>query len=422
MSIQKSSLIHAKPWVVVISAALFFAYFFAQMNMFNALGPSMIHHFNIDALSLGNLSAMSLYGNVLLIPIAGLILDRISTRHVILTNMLICTLTTLLFSYAETYTIAAIFRFIAGCTGAFCFLSCIVLASRWFTSAQMGQVIGAVVTMAMLGGALAQEPLLILIHQYGWQLAVRLYAFLGFAFLVLMFFMIEDTPEKKIWYPPPRMTLDDLKSSFFAAVANPQNWLCGVYTSLMNLMVLVIGAVWGSGYLQYRFQLTADDALQVTFLIFVGTMIGSPLVGMISDYLKQRKQVMIYGAIISLLLSLLLILFPHLNKAMLALIFFALGVSTSTQVISYPVIVESNLPQHTGVSESLASFLILGTGAIFQNIFGLMMNFHAKGTFLLRIPHEYNGSDYHFAFLLIPITLLISVCISCCLKESYKKH
>ena len=67
-----------RPWVVTLVAALFFMYQFAQVNMFNALGPAMLDSFHIDALQLGNLSAMSIYANVLLLPVAGLILDRFS--------------------------------------------------------------------------------------------------------------------------------------------------------------------------------------------------------------------------------------------------------------------------------------------------------------------------------------------------------
>ena len=407
-----------KPWIVTITASLFFMYSFAQMNMFNALGPDMVEFFKIDALELGNLSAMSLYGNVLLIPIAGIILDRFSTRQVILVSMIICTFATLFFSFATNYHLAAFFRFVAGCTGAFCFLSAIVLCSRWFEPQSMAKVIGFIVTMAMLGGALAQEPMLILIDQFGWHAALRYYAFLGFFFIFFMYFFLEDTPEQKVFYPPPRMKYEDLKDSFFAATSNPQNWLCGGYTSLMNLIVIVIGAVWGAGYLQSVHRLSLHEANEITFLIFVGTMIGSPVVGAISDRLQQRKTVMMYGAIVSLLLSLILIVNDQLNFMVLSSIFFLLGFTTSTQVISYPVIVESNASKNTGVSESLASFLILGTGAIYQNLYGLVMNLHAKNMFFMPSDYVYTAADHYYAFWLIPVAFVISIILASLITET----
>ena len=38
-----------QPWVVILSAALFFFYEFIQMNMFNAIDPSLIKAFSVTA-------------------------------------------------------------------------------------------------------------------------------------------------------------------------------------------------------------------------------------------------------------------------------------------------------------------------------------------------------------------------------------
>ena len=139
------------PWIITLVSAFFFMYQFAQVNMFNALGPAMLDSFHIDALQLGNLSAMSIYANVLLLPVAGIILDRFSARRIILIGMLISVLFTGLFSYAETYWLAATSRFVAGTAGAFCFLGCIVMASRWFPAGKMTIASGLIVTMGILG-------------------------------------------------------------------------------------------------------------------------------------------------------------------------------------------------------------------------------------------------------------------------------
>ncbi len=82
------------PWLVVFSAALFFFYEFIQMNMTSSLAPYLMQSFNIDATHLGNLSATYFYSTILFLLPAGQILDRVSTRKVILTALMICILGT----------------------------------------------------------------------------------------------------------------------------------------------------------------------------------------------------------------------------------------------------------------------------------------------------------------------------------------
>lgn len=410
-----------RPWLVTLVAALFFMYQFAQVNMFNALGPAMLDSFHIDALQLGNLSAMSIYANVALLPVAGLILDRLSARVIILMGMLVSVVFTGVFSYAETYWLAAASRFIAGTAGAFCFLGCIVMASRWFPASKMAIASGLIVTMGMLGGALAQEPMAILIDQYGWHIAVRSYALLGIIFWLIMFFTLADSAEKKVVHPAGKTTIAGLKESACVAVRNTQNWFCGGYTSAMNLIILVIGAIWGAGYLESVHGIGHIHATRITSFIFYGTMIGSPLVGAFSDSLKKRRMPMLIGSWLSLLLIMIVILSNVLNFYVLSLLFFMLGLTTSTQVLTYPVIAESNAPEHTGVCEALASFMIMGSGAICQDIFGMLMNYHAIGKIHTSQMVHYTSSDYQFAFWLLPVGFVLSLVFGYYAKETNAK-
>ncbi len=409
------------PWLVCCTAALFFLYTFVQQNMFNALGADLMSFFKVDAVGLSALSAMGVWGNVLMIPFAGLVLDRFSARQILLTAMMICVLMVFVFATTSYFSIAILARFLSGMSSGFCFLGCVVVASRWFPPEKMGQIIGVVVTMAMLGGALAQEPMVILIGQFGWQQAIFLTGLFGIALWFLMFLGLSDTPKARVFQPEAQMTVDDLSKSFVAATSNPQNWFCGLYTSLMNIMIMVMGAVWGAAYLENVHGLTHHQANEVTFLIFIGTMIGSPLAGVLSDRIKKRKIVMQAGAITSLIIAIAIIYVPQHSFLSLMILFLGLGITTSTQVISYPVIAESNLSRNTGVSEALASFLIMGGGAISQNLYGFMMNLHSSGSFFLHSQYVYRASDYQYGFWLVPLAFIISLLFSFLVKETNAK-
>ncbi len=89
---------------------------------------------------------------------AGILLDRYSVRKLLLIAVTLTSLGTLTFALAHTFVVAAVCANYHWYGASFCFLSCIRLASRWFPPEKMAFVTGVVVTMAMLGGLVAQAP------------------------------------------------------------------------------------------------------------------------------------------------------------------------------------------------------------------------------------------------------------------------
>lgn len=156
------------PWIVCFSAALFFFYEFIQMNMFNAISADLMRDFSLHATELGKLSAYYFYANLLFLPVAGALLDRFSTRLIILSALFLCIIGVAGFATTHSFILACLFRFMSGIGSAFCFLSSIRLASRWFPAKQMALVTGLIVTMAMMGGMVAQTPLTLLTQSLGW--------------------------------------------------------------------------------------------------------------------------------------------------------------------------------------------------------------------------------------------------------------
>ncbi len=386
-----------KPWLVCLSAGLFFFYEFVLMNMFNTISQDITSTFHLNATQFGYLASMSLFSNVLLLPIAGLMLDRFSTRKLILFSMFTCVIFTFIFTLSHTFPMALISRFLSGCSGAFCFLSCIMLASRWFPSQRLAFVTGIIVTMAFVGGASAQKPLSLLVEHVGnWRVALMYYCFFGFFLWSVMWCLVEDHPNKSLEVQKnkeKKYTIKGYVSHSGVATCSLQNWLCGLYTGSMNLIVFVIGAVYGSDYLISVHGVARADANTIIMMIYFGTIIGAPSLGMISDKINSRKQPMVLGAVVSLLLILPVIIMPGLPVKVLLTLFFLLGISTSAQVISYPLIVESNPPHLTGVGGSISSTIILFIGAICQPIFGVLMDAHWDGKLGINQLPEYANSD-----------------------------
>jgi MFS family permease len=409
----------AQPWIVCFSAALFFFYEFIQMNMFNTVSADLMKDFSINATQLGNLSAIYFYSNLIFLLFAGLLLDRFSTRRIILITLSLCAIGIGTFASTHSLVIAGVARFISGIGSAFCFLSSIRLASRWFPTQRMALVSGLIVTMAMTGGMVAQTPLTFLVQLLGWRHALLLDAVLGFVIAGIIWACVRD-------YPPGIQAQDiaqqrsgiSVLQSWRQAYFKGQNWLCAIYTSLMNLPIALLGAIWGGLLLVQVDHLSRMDASLVTMLLFLGSIVGCPVLGWFSDKIQRRKLPMILSVIISFALIAIIIYAPALPLAAYLVLFFLLGFITSSQIISYPLVSESNPKAFTATSVSVVSFTAIAGYAIFQPLFGWLMdrNWHGVMVDNVRI---YSASNFHSALLIIPIAFMIALLAAMLVKETH---
>jgi MFS family permease len=409
------------PWVVCFSAALFFFYEFIQLNMFNAISAELMQDFGLNATKLGRLSAFYFYANLLFLPVAGALLDRFSTRRIILIALFLCIVGVFGFARTHSFVWACFFRFMSGIGSAFCFLSTIRLASRWFPAEKMALVTGLIVTMAMFGGMVAQTPLTLLTETLGWRHTLLIDAGLGLLIFIVIFFFVQDRPDGKI---EDKKTVSSasphpvgLFKGWQLAYLNRQNLLCGVYTCLANLPMALFGALWGTLFLEQTANFSATQASFAPSILFLGAIIGGPVVGWASDRMGRRIPLMRWGAFISLLIVFFIIRLPHLLSVPVVLtLFFSLGFFTSSQVLSYPLVAESN-PRHlTATSVSVVSFFAIGGYAVFQPLFGRLMDWTWKGTVKNQVS-IYSLSDYHHALIILPIGFLVALLATLWLKE-----
>jgi MFS family permease len=188
----------------------------------------------------------------------------------------------------------------------------------------------------------------------------------------------------------------------------------------MNLSIYLLGATWGGLYLVQVQNLSALQASYVTSMIYIGTIIGGPLVGSISDRIGMRRSPMIAGAILTFFL-LLTLFCGQLSLLTLMLIFFLLGLVSSTQVLSYPTVAENNSEALSATAVSAVSISCIGGGAIFPYYFGLVMSWHWDGLMKNGIPF-YSLTNFHHALFILPFTCVIAFLAIFWIKETFCKR
>jgi MFS family permease len=404
------------PWCICFAASLFFFYEFIQGNMFASIADEIMRDFHIEANNLTYLSSVYYLSNVLFLFVAGFILDRFSAKKTIVIAMLFCVISTFVLANVHTFSLAVICRFITGIGSAFCFLGPIRIASRWFPAKRMALITGLIVTIAMSGGMLAQYPLTKLVLNIGWRSAMIWLGWLGIFILGIMIVFIQDKPQAQ---NPTRTKISILDSAKIAYL-NPQTLLAALYASFMNMAIAVFGAVMGSLYLMQRLELNKADASLINSMLFLGTIVGGPLMGWFSDKWGIRLAPMKVGAY-SALLIVLAILYAPIGYSMMVCLFFLLGLFTASQVISYALVAESSDASITATAVSIVSILTQSGYVLYQNLFSFLLLKHGDMRMIGGVP-TYSLHDYQFAAIMLPLGLILAIALLFGLRETYCRH
>lgn len=379
---KRSNLNSLYPWLVSLTASLLFFYEFIQTNIFSSLNVPIMREFGLNSLDLGFLASIYFYSSAMFILFAGNLLDRFSPRFFILLAMIFCTLGTLGIAVSPNVQWITVGRFVSGLGNSFSLIACVRIASYWLPANRMALMTGLSVAAAMLGGIVAQAPATLLIDQYGWRTAMWVDGILGVVIIALMWFIIKDRPntlEAQVKQDKDIFHSLSLAKSLVIVLKNLQNWFAGLYVCLLNLPIFVLGALWGSLYLQQIHQCSREESSLIISLIYVGTAIGSPINGYLSDKIAKRRPMLILGALLSMLMILILMSNAlELNKISLAAVFFCLGFFSSSQIISYPLVSESNPKILIATAVSTTSLSALLGGILGQPIFGWLINISSE--------------------------------------------
>ena len=413
---------HYLPWVMALIAALFFLYEFIQMNMFNSLALSFEKTFSLSAFQIGLVSAFYFLSDSILLYPAGVLLDRYSSRKLILFGMLLCIVGTLLVTLSNNAWFLVISRFLSGTASAFCLLSILRLSASWFPAYKMGRVTGIIVTLGMLGGAISQTPLVLLINTFGWRWALFSVALLGLVFFIPMFFLLKDAPEdlSHAVLKTDKFNYLSCFHGFGTLLLHKNNWLTGVYICTMNLPIMLLAGLFGTQWMVEAHSFSMVQGANISMMIFIGTIIGSTFFGFLSDLIHSRKKTMLIAALLSLINFIWLLYIPSHSYLLTLLLTFFLGFFTAAQIIGYPVVRETNDPENIGAALGFVSVIIMGMPFLLQPIVGLLMNTSARLHHRFLLGHYiYQNIDYKIALSLLSIGFLLSIGCALALPETH---
>lgn len=404
-------------WIIWSLAAIFYLYEFSLRVAPSIMIQDLMRAFRVDATAVGVLSAVYFYIYApMQIPV-GVLVDRYGARKLMAISSIASGLGALFFGLTTDFSVAAFGRFLIGLGAAFGFVGIVYVATHWFSAKRRNLMIGLANTLGILGAILGQGPLRDSIDFYGWRTITLFLAIFGISLGFLIYFVMRDDPkiegtpkgherEKKLW------------KNLAIVVSTRHTWLISLCGLFFYLTTATFAGLWGIPYIHETYPISVSSAGYIVSMIFVGWAVGGPLIGILSDKLDKKKQILLVATFLGLLLMSLVIYFT-LPIWLLYVSFFLIGLVSAAELLCFSYAIDVNPIYAKGTATAFANFIISIGTAILQPLIGYILDLYWTGQMDGAI-RTYSQGAYKIAMSAFPLSFAVAFVFALFLSKESK--
>ena len=433
IKVSRIKKIMLSPWVICSVGALFYMYEYFLRISPGVMAESLRQAFHINATKLGILSAFYYIAYTPMQLPVGVLFDHYGPKRLLVLACLACAFGTLLFGISDMLGVSEIGRFLVGFGSAFAYVGVLKLATIWLPPERFALVAGLTSALGSLGAIFGQSGMTLLVDTLGWRITTFLSAALGIVLAYVIWGLVRDKPREyihprigqamdKVFHPEDKSFKDEIGGmlvGLWELIKNPQMWFVGAVGCLLYLPSSVFADQWGKPYFQARGYSSNAAALAVD-MVYLGFMIGGPIMGAISDKIRRRRMPMFIGSVGAAILSCIIFYVPNLSHTMLYLLLIVFGMFYGGQPIVFAAGREIGPNRLSGTAVATTNMFVM-LGVIFlQPLIGHLLDKHwaiSHGVMLNGIK-VYSLADYHYALASLPVCLLISAGFALLIKET----
>jgi MFS family permease len=403
-----------KRWVIWGLGALFFLYEFVLRVAPSTMVPELMEAFDIDATGVGDLSAFYLYAYApLQIPI-GILMDRIGARRSLTFAALACGVGSLLFGLAPVFWVAALGRLLMGAGSAFAFIGFIYITAKWFPDRWLATLVGLGSGFGFAGGLIGDDTLVLSVQLVGWRPTSIILGISGLLLALLMRLALKGDQNQQ------RGKLRGLFYGLRVVCRNWQSWLNGVVSGLAYAATSAFAGLWAIPFFVGAYGATKVEAGLITSALFLGWVIGSPLIGRLSDYWGPRKPWVIGCSFVAAAIMGALIQYDIASQLILMALMFLVGLLSAAQLLTFSVAIEINREEVRGTATAFTNFVVMLFGMVLQPLIGFLLVRGWDGTQVEGVD-VYSDTDLRHVMLLFPLFFLIASLLALLYREEVRR-
>lgn len=393
-------------WVV---GSVFFLYGFVLRVSPSVMVDELMREFQVSALVLGNLSAIYFYVYAAVQIPVGVMMDRVGPRVLMTVACALCAFGCLLFASAEQLWLAYAGRFFIGLGCAFSWVGVLTIIATSLPARNFAGFTGGGQLAGTAGAILGQAPLAFAIELVGWRYSVYGLGLVGVLLAAGLWLTVQPhVPETTARIP--------LRQALKVAASNPQTWLFALVGMSLTGPVLAFAGLWGVPWFDVVKGLPRAEAAPLLSTVFIGWLIGAPLVGWLSDKLQRRVPLLVVGTMLSTFTIAAVLYVPELSqKAIMALLFFG-GVGGAVMILTFAAGREHSPDYARGAALGIINTCVVASGALLQPLIGALLDLFWDGTVQDGV-RVYSVQAYQRAMLCVPLCALVGFILTFFLRE-----
>ena len=278
-------------WLLLaISYGIAFGQRVAPQSIVNDLGTD----FNARAVEVGVLASGYFYGYLLMQVPAGILVDTLGVRRVMVASLVVSMIGTVLFALSGDLTSAFMSRICIACSDAVVFVALLKFVAKSFANRRFGLMSGLSQLSGYVGGVVATMPLAYAARMWGWRpMFLLIAAVLGITALLLFLVIEDDHPDgdgadqrrllSEIWGGTRSALI-----SMWKFLGTRETWGSAVCFATYFIPAMSISGVWGSKQLTEGMGMAPASAAIMLSLVLLATMAGSVAGGYLSDVIADR--------------------------------------------------------------------------------------------------------------------------------------
>ena len=377
------------------------------------LSDRLVADFGVTAAQLGTLHASFFVIYALTQIPAGVLADRYGPRYVGSTGAVVLSLGAIAFTASDSYIAAFLGRAVIGLGSSVVFVTILRFCANWYRTDEFGTMTGLTAGIAGLGAIFATTPLALAIEAVGWRPALSSLGAVGFLAAVAVFLLARQSPEKAGLEPiddvpeQPSVTLRETAGYLRDLLGDADQYLLSIIFFAANGTVLTIIGLWGVPYLVVLYGLDVTTASYYTLLGSVGILVGSPIVGWVSDRLGQRLLPMVVGLGVFLLALAVVPVFGTPPLPVVALTFFVAGTSIGFTMLSLSVVKESYPVEASGVATGTVNAAGFVGATVLPPLMGFVLDRYRTGDVVAGTV-AYTEFGYRVAFAVTTVAVAVA--------------
>lgn len=405
-----------KKWYVWGILVIAFIFVFFHRLAISVMAEDLTRDLGLNGALLGNLTAMNYYAYALMQIPVGILVDIVGVRKICTWGTLLSGLGSIMFGMATNLHIAYISRFLVGIGTSVIIISILKVQALWFRKEQYSTLSGLTSFFGNMGAFLATFPLAFLVLSIGWRNSFYAIGVVSMLIGIGIWVIVKDHPQQEL--TKGKNLRSDIIPGIKSVVINPATWPSFIIMFTMVGGTTAIIGLWGMPYLMQVYEISKSQAAGYLSFVSVGFMLGAPLVGKLSDYLKgEIKKILLVATLCYTGIWGVFVLFE--GKPPLALIpvlFYFIGFSTVSHILVFTNVKNVNDSRFAGSAAAVINVGEFIGGSALSFFIGFLLDRGWNGVAIDGIK-IYNHLQYRSIFMIIMAIGVLSILSAYAIKD-----